>query len=209
MSRWVARCPKRDEGCDWTIVGFTEDAAREAGRQHYRDTHKPKWQAKCSRKDCDWQVKTITEQDARAAWRKHIDETHPVVYPTYPYRGKPNKTQLRLLALAADERLEAYLCRVHDLSKAPAVVASSIDLSDLMTGGSTPWSSWQWYPTLAKARGLNRGHLNWVQGLLEAGLLRHPKFPPDSRGLVHGMYRITPEGRRVLARHAMKESVNV
>lgn len=194
--KWTARCRRHDVGCTWTITAFTEEAAREAGRQHFREAH-GRWQATCRRDKCGWSEIADSEESAQAAYEHHRAEAHPPKPErTYSYRGKPNKTQLRLLCMATRGELLAYEQHVYH-----AKADSEISLEDPSStlGAPTMW----WCP-----RSLPRGIHVWVHGLREAGLLRDPKQPfagVRHRRLDYQPFRVTPEGHRVLARFGWSE----
>lgn len=108
----------------------------------------------------------------------------------WPWRGKANKTQITLLRMAERGELQAYLCHVTDLSRAPA-----LDLDPILgnLGADTPWSSWRWYPSR-----LTGWQSNFLPGLIAAKLILPPKPPVEKKHMTTGLYRITPIGRAVL-----------
>lgn len=159
MRAWRVRCPKRADGCDWTIEALTKEAARAARRAHHHEAHQPQ----------------------------------PSI-PTYPYRGKPNKTHLHLLAMAARGELLASESHVYFAGR-----GDSINLNDPASTLGPPLVEWATQPLQRRAE-------KWIPGLIEAGLLRDPKSEHLGKRFQYFPYRITPEGRRVLAQYEKKAS---
>lgn len=90
MTGWRAACPKRDEGCPWTIDSITEEDARTAGRLHYRTVH-----------------------------RSSTSANSKPIQPSWPYRGEPNRTQLHLLRLTAEGSLLGYQSKIYHWNGGP------------------------------------------------------------------------------------------
>lgn len=173
MTGWRATCPKRDEGCQWTIDSITEEDARTAGRLHYRAVH-----------------------------RSSTSVEKKPIQPSWPYRGRPNKTQLHLLQLAVDERLLGYYAKIYHVNGIPFDRnAVSFDLANLDATLGPP--SEMWVPCLHKGQ-----IQKWVPGLVDAGLLRNPKPQTTREQTRYRPYRIAPEGRRVIMRAGTKGNHN-
>lgn len=152
MTGWRAVCSKRDEGCHWTIDSITEEDARTAGRLHYRTEH-----------------------------RSSTSVENKPILPSWPYRGRPNKTQLHLLRLAVDERLLGYYAKIYHVN----------GISEM------------WVPCSHKGQ-----IQKWVPGLVDAGLLRNPKPQTTREQTRYRPYRVTPEGRRVTMQAETKRCRN-
>jgi hypothetical protein len=168
MTGWRATCPKRAEGCQWAIDSITEEDARTAGRLHYPTDH-----------------------------RSSTSAASKPIQPSWPYRGRPNKTHLHLLQLATNGRLLGYQSKIYHWNGGP------IDLNDPAGTLGPPLELWVPCPMKGQIQ-------KWVPGLIEAGLLRNPK--PQTPGVPSKdrtrPYRVTPEGHQVMMQAEQKECHN-
>lgn len=126
----------------------------------------------CRIRALDYQDRWVTEHPAR----ERLLQVHE------PYRGRPNPTQRRLLAMAARGELRCHLTRVQ-------IAKPGDDLLDMMTNPDRPDATYHWYP-----RSLPRGADRYIPPLVEAGLLAEPI--PDHLGFQVRCYTLTNEGWR-------------
>jgi hypothetical protein len=143
------------------------------------------WQAGCH--SCPWTIVSWRQEWAVSAGRTHHTAhlpTHAEQYRArYRYRGTLNATQRDLLQLAATLTLRAWATRVTELPEGHH--------GDVFEFGHTRLV---WVPADRRPHG---GH-HWVNGLHDAGLLR--VLP--TWGEQHGLYLLTPAGRRALTETA-------
>lgn len=132
----------------------------------------------------------ISAMEYQEKWIAADSTRKPLMDWHDPFSGRPNPTQRRLLAMAAQGELRCHGTLVYH-------AGPDTDLNAIMRGEARDTAEYQWSPS-----GLTAVQERYVWPLIASGLI----VPPvrGDRGGREGIYRLSEEGWRTHRQHPPK-----